>query len=62
MKHRNITYLSKNRALKVLEHPLEADLQTFLSATLALSRNRIVKNHIQNTLIQLSAPAYKQSA
>lgn len=62
MKRRAITYFSKNRALKILEHPIETDLQTFLSATFALSRNRVVKNHIQNTLIELSSPAYKQSA
>ena len=62
MKRRAITYFSKNRALKILEHPIESDLQTFLSATFALSRNRVVKNHIHNTLIELSSPAYKQSA
>ncbi len=62
MKHRTITYLSKNKALKVLENPIGSDLHTFLSATFALTHNRIVKNHIQNTLIQLSSPVLKQSA
>jgi hypothetical protein len=62
MKNRAVIYFSKNKALKILENPMQTDLQTFLSATFALSRNRIVKNHIQNTLVQLSAPMYKQSA
>ena len=48
--------------MKIIEHPIQADLQTFLSATFALSRNRVVKNHIQNTLHELSAPAYKLTA
>ncbi|HMG81483.1 MAG TPA: hypothetical protein VK559_00475 [Ferruginibacter sp.] len=62
MKNRTITYFSKNKALKILERPIEADLQTFLSATFALSRNRVVKNHIQNTLMQLDTPFYRQTA
>jgi hypothetical protein len=62
MKKRTITYLSKNKALKVLANPIESDLQTFLSATFALSRNRIVKSHIQETLMELSRPSYKLSA
>ena len=48
--------------MKIIENPIQADLQTFLSATFALSRNRVVKNHIQNTLHDLLAPAYKLSA
>jgi hypothetical protein len=62
MKKRNVIYFSKNRALKILERPMEADLQTLLSATFAISHNRIVKNHIQNTLSELSLPVYKLSA
>ena len=62
MKKRNIIYLSKSKALKVLSRPIEADLQTLLSATFAISHNRIVKKHIEKTLMQLSAPAYKLSA
>jgi hypothetical protein len=55
-------YLSKNKALKILERPIEADLVTFLSATFALSRNRVVKNHIQDTLQHIDAMVYKLSA
>jgi hypothetical protein len=62
MKKRTITYFSKNKALKIFENPMETDLQTFLSATFALSRNRIVKNHIQHTLLELAQPTYKLSA
>jgi hypothetical protein len=62
MKNRTITYFSKNRALKILENPLQVDLQTLLSATFAISHSRVVKNHIQNTLLDLNKPAYKLSA
>ncbi len=62
MKNRAITYFSKNKALKILENPLQADLQTLLSATFAISHSRVVKNHIQNTLMDLNKPAYKLSA
>jgi len=62
MKKRTITYFSKNKALKIFENPLQTDLQTFLSATFALSRNKIVKNHIQHTLMELANPQYKMSA
>ncbi len=62
MKKRAVIYFSKNKALKILESPLKADLKTLLSATFAISHNRIVKKHIQNTLMQLEAPAYKLSA
>ncbi len=62
MKNRTVTYFSKNKALKILENPIETDLQTFLSATFALSRNRVVKNHIQNTILQLGTQSYRLSA
>lgn len=62
MKNRNVIYFSKNKALKILERPLNADLQTLLSATFALSHSRMVKKHIQNTLRQLDTPVYKLTA
>jgi hypothetical protein len=62
MKKRNLIYFSKNRALKIMERPLEVDLQTLLSATFAITHNRIVKNHIQNTLHELSFSEYKLTA
>jgi hypothetical protein len=62
MKKRAMIYFSKNRALKVLESPLSADLTTLLSATFAISKSRVVKQHIKNTLVQLSSPEYKLSA
>lgn len=62
MKRRSVTYFSKNKALKILERPLENDLHTFLSATFALSHNRIVKNHIQDTILQLATPSYRLTA
>jgi hypothetical protein len=62
MNRRNVIYFSKNKALKILERPIEVDLKTFLSATFALSRNRVVKNHIQNTLCRLDSMEYRLSA
>ncbi len=62
MKSRNVIYFSKNKALKILERPIDFDLQTLLSATFAISRNHVVKNHIQNTLMGLSVPEYRLTA
>jgi hypothetical protein len=62
MKKRNVTYFSKHKALKILERPIQADLQTLLSATFAISRSHVVKNHIEKTLRELSSPMYKLTA
>jgi hypothetical protein len=62
MKGRNVKYFTKSRAMKIIEQPMQADLQTFLSAMFALSRNRVVKSHIQKTLYQLNPLAYKYIA
>jgi len=64
MTNREVIYLRKDKARRILESPLQADLQTFLSATFALSRNNVVKRHIQKTLKQLhfAAPSYKMTA
>jgi hypothetical protein len=62
MTTRTITYFSKNKALKIIERPLQVDLQTLLSATFAISRNKKVKKDIQKTLLQLHTPAYRLSA
>ncbi len=62
MKNRAVIYFRKDKALKIWEHPLEADLKTLLSATLAISRNHVVKKHINNTLQELHTDLYKLSA
>jgi hypothetical protein len=62
MKKRTVTYLSKNRALKIIENPTSVDLKTLLSATFAISRNRIVKNHLQHTIQELDMPVYRLTA
>lgn len=62
MTNRAIIYFRKAQALKVWERPMEADLKTLLSATLAISRNRVVKKHITNTLQELNSNYYKMSA
>lgn len=62
MKTRSVTYFSKNKALKIFESPLNADLKTLLSATFKLTRNKVVKRHIEKTLHQLETPVYKLSA
>ena len=62
MNKRTVTYFSKNKALKILEHPREVDLQTLLSATFAISRSHVVKSHIQQTIHELASRSYKMSA
>ncbi len=62
MKKRAVIYFSKNKALKILESPMRADLKTLLSATFAISHSRVVKQHIQNTLMQLDTRSYKLTA
>lgn len=62
MTNRAIIYFRKDKARKIWERPMEADLKTLLSATLAISRNRIVKKHITDTLQDLNATYYKMSA
>jgi len=62
MKNRTMRYFSKNRALKILERPTQVDLYTLLNATFALSRNTVVKKHIQNTLHELGSSVYKLTA
>ena len=62
MKSRNIKYFSRNKAMKIIERPIEADLRTLLSATFALTRSNVVKKHIQSTLQELTVPGYKLSA
>lgn len=62
MTNRAIIYFRKAQALKVWERPMEADLKTLLSATLAISRNRVVKKHITSTLQDLNSNYYKMSA
>lgn len=54
MTNRTLVYFSKSKALKILQQPLQADLKTLLSASFALSHNRIVKKHIQRTLYSLA--------
>jgi len=62
MQNRTKTYFRKYKALKVFKNPLDADLSTFLKATLEITRNNVVKKHISETLNELSAPAYKLTA
>jgi len=62
MKNRTIQYFKQAKARKILQHPLEADLKTFLSATLKLSRNNVVKKHIEQTLRQLDPVMHRMSA
>jgi hypothetical protein len=62
MKNRTIIYFRKDRARKIIESPLQADLKTFLSATFALTRNNVVKKHISSTLQELNSRAYRLSA
>ncbi len=61
-RNRAVTYFRKAQAFKIWENPLQADLQTLLSATHAISRNHVVKKHISSTLQELNTNLYKLSA
>lgn len=56
MKSRTIQYFKEEKARKILQHPMEADLKTLLAATMKLSHNRIVKRDIEHTLRALDFP------
>jgi len=56
MKKRTIEYFKKIQAMKVIQHPLETDLTTFLNATFSLCHNNVVKQDILATLRQLEMP------
>ena len=57
MKKRTIEYLRKVNAMKIMRHPLETDLKTFLTATFSISRNNVVKQDILDTIRQLERPS-----
>jgi len=57
MKRRTVNYLNKCKARKIFQRPTQADLTTFLKATIELSRSRIVRRDIMTTLQQLQAVA-----
>lgn len=64
MKKRTIAYFKKLQALKVIANPLSFDLTTFLAASKEMSRSRIVKQHIESSLQELSqtfVPKYGQT-
>jgi len=46
--------MRKNKARKVFANATRFDLGTFLKATFELSHSRVVKNHIQSTLQELT--------
>ncbi len=50
MPNRSSNYMRKEKARKVMESPLSFDLKTLLSASLALTRSHIVRNHVSTTL------------
>jgi hypothetical protein len=56
MKSRTIQYFKQEKARKILQNPIAADLKTFLNATMRLSHSRVVKRDIENTLRMLAFP------
>ncbi len=53
MKRRNLQYFKMDKARKVMENPLSTDLKSFLTATFALCKSRVVKKDIANVLHEL---------
>lgn len=64
MKSRNINYIQKSKARKIMTNVLHADLVTFLDATMRLCKSGVVKTHVRETLQQLTGQnaSYKLSA
>jgi hypothetical protein len=62
MKKRALIYFSRSKALKIMERPLSVDLKTLLSATFAVSKSRVVKKHIKQTLMKLDSSNFQLSA
>lgn len=63
MTRRNINYIQKSRARKVMSNVMNTDLMTFLSASMQLCKSAIVKTHVRETLQELGQTAsYRLSA
>lgn len=60
MKRRNINYIQKTRAQKIMANVMNTDLMTFLSASMQLCKSAIVKTHVRETLQELGhSTSYK---
>ncbi len=67
MKKRNALYFKMSKARKVIGSPMSVDLSTFLSAAMQLTRNNVVRRHIEESLLELGhtfkhTTQYKMSA
>jgi hypothetical protein len=63
MKRRNINYIQKSRAQKIMANVMSTDLMTFLSASMQLCKSAIVKTHVRETLQELGqTTSYRLSA
>jgi len=60
MTRRNINYIQKTRAQKIVANVMNTDLMTFLSASMQLCKSAIVKTHVRETLQELGqSTSYK---
>ncbi|RYD56205.1 MAG: hypothetical protein EOP56_12795 [Sphingobacteriales bacterium] len=62
MKSRNISYLKKLKARRILGRASQVDLKTLLSATMELCKSNIVKKHVKNSIQSLESSFYRLSA
>lgn len=63
MTRRNINYIQKSRARKIVTNVMNTDLMTFLSASMHLCKSAIVKTHVRETLQELGqSTSYRLSA
>jgi len=62
MNKRTIAYFRKMQALKIIANPLSCDLATLLNASMYVSRSKVVRKHIGESLNDLAknfVPQYR---
>jgi hypothetical protein len=62
MKSRNISYLKKIKARRILARASQVDLRTLLSATMEMCKSNVVKKHVKASIQSLEASFYRLSA
>ena len=58
MKRRNISYLRKNKARRILARASQVDLKTLLKASMELCKSSVVKRHVQTSIQRLENPSW----
>lgn len=60
MKSRNVSYLRKSKARRIIARASQVDLKTLLSATMELCKSNVVKNRVKSAVQSLDAGWYSR--